>query len=114
MISPEVKFGSIEANDAIEVTFLVPCLNEEESVVGAIETIMSTMTRVECSYEILVFDDGSVDDTSGVVARFQAANPDAPVRLFRNKINRGLAYNFVEGAFQGRGHYYRMVPGDNI
>jgi glycosyltransferase involved in cell wall biosynthesis len=112
---PEVDPGSVRgAQDAIEVTFLVPCLNEEENVIGAIETIINAMTRVGCSYEILVFDDGSRDNTSHVVAAFQAANPQRPIRLFRNEVNRGLAYSFVEGAFQGRGRYYRIVPGDNV
>src|SRR5262245_38110838 len=116
MMLPEAKPGREQGapQDAVEVTFLVPCLNEEKNVVGAIETIMSAMTRVACSYEILVFDDGSRDNTPGVVAAFQAANPRASVRLFRNKVNRGLSYNFVEAAFQGRGRYYRAVPGDNV
>jgi len=99
---------------AIEVSFVVPCLNEEENVLGTIETITKAMERVGCRFEILVFDDGSEDNTSGVVAAYQSANPQAPVHLFRNKANRGLAYNFVEGAFQGCGQYYRAVPGDNV
>jgi glycosyltransferase involved in cell wall biosynthesis len=113
---PEVSSWSAEqkSDDAIEVSFLVPCLNEEENVLGTIETITKAMERIGCRYEILVFDDGSRDNTSGVVASYQAANPQAPVRLFRNKVNRGLAYNFVEAAFQGRGRYYRAVPGDNV
>jgi hypothetical protein len=36
------------------------------------------------------------------------------VRLFVNPVNRGVARNFVEGAFSGRGHYYRLVCGDDI
>ena len=112
---PEVSPGlAQDAEGAVEVTFLVPCLNEEENVVGAIETIMSAMARAGGNYEILVFDDGSGDNTSGMVTTFQSANPQAPVRLFRNKTNRGLAYNFVEAAFHGRGRYYRIVPGDNV
>ena len=115
MLPGIVSCSEQEASDGpIEVTFMVPCLNEEANVVGAIEIIISAMTLVGCSYEILVFDDGSQDNTSGVVAAFQSQHPDAPVRLFRSKVNRGLAFNFVEGAFQGRGRYYRVVPGDNI
>jgi glycosyltransferase involved in cell wall biosynthesis len=116
MMLSETKPDSAQegGHDAVEITLMVPCLNEEENIVGTIETIMTALTRVECSYEILVFDDGSQDNTSGVVAAFQATNPRAPVRLFRNKVNRGLSYNFVEAAFQGRGHYYRAVPGDNV
>src|SRR5260370_13322222 len=99
---------------ATEVRFVVPCLNEEDNVLGTIETITKAMERVGCRFEILVFDDGSQDNTSGVVAAYQSANPQAPVRLFRNKVNRGLAYNFVEGAFQGCGRYYRAVPAYNV
>src|SRR5262245_889302 len=102
------------AGDAVEVSFLVPCLNEEATVVGTIETIMDAASRAACSHEILVFDDGSRDNTAGVVEAFQAAHPLAPIRLFRNKVNRGLAYNFVESAFCARGRYYRAVPGDNV
>lgn len=113
---PDIVYRPVQqgADDAVEVSFMVPCLNEEENVVGTIETIMSALTRVGCSYEILVFDDGSQDNTAGVVTAFQAAHPQAPVRLFRNKVNRGLSFNFVEAAFQGRGRYYRAVPGDNV
>jgi glycosyltransferase involved in cell wall biosynthesis len=102
------------ARDGVEVSFLVPCLNEEATVVGTIETIMDALSRVGCSHEILVFDDGSRDNTAGIVEAFQAAHPLAPIRLFRNKVNRGLAYNFVEAAFHARGRYYRAVPGDNV
>jgi glycosyltransferase involved in cell wall biosynthesis len=103
-----------EPGEAIEVSLLVPCLNEERNVIGTIETIVSALRPLGCSYEILVFDDGSQDNTAPLVEEFQAANPRLPVRLFRNTRNRGLAYNFVQGAFEGRGRYYRAVPGDNV
>jgi glycosyltransferase involved in cell wall biosynthesis len=103
-----------ESQIAVEVSFLVPCLNEEKNVVATVKTIIAAASRARCSYEILVFDDGSSDNTAGVVTAYQAANPGDPIRLFRNKTNRGLAYNFVEGAFQARGRYYRAVPGDNV
>jgi len=35
------------------------------------------------------------------------------VRLKRNASNRGLANNFVDGAFLGRGTFYRFCSGDN-
>ena len=107
---PEIAYRPApQQGDAVEVSFMVPCLNEEANVVGTIETIMSALSRVGCSYEILVFDDGSQDNTAGVVEAFQAKHPQAPVRLFRNKVNRGLSFNFVEAAFHGRGRYYRAV-----
>jgi glycosyltransferase involved in cell wall biosynthesis len=113
---PEISIGptSDERHPAVEVTFLVPCLNEQDNVLDTIASIVTAMGRVGCSYEILVIDDGSRDNTSGVVEVFQAQHPEVPIRLVRNKVNRGLAFSFVEGAFLGRGRFYHLVPGDNV
>ena len=99
---------------ATEVSIFIPCLNEEEHIVGAMETVVAACRAAGCSFEILVFDDGSTDGTAAAVQAYQAANPGVPVRLFRNIRNRGVAYNFVEGAYRGRGTFYRQVQGDNV
>jgi len=66
------------------------------------------------SYEILVFDDASTDRTADVVRDYQATNKEIPVCLFALSANRGVARNFVEGAFQGHGEYYRLICGDDV
>jgi glycosyltransferase involved in cell wall biosynthesis len=101
-------------NNSVEVSILIPCLNEEKNVGGAIETVREALSRVGCTYEIIVIDDGSTDATSEVVESYQKANPNVPVRLIRNTINRGLAFSFVEAAFRAKGRFYRLVPGDNV
>lgn len=100
--------------DRIDVSFFVPCLNEEKHVIGTVEKLINVCSGLGLSYEILVFDDGSTDSTAAKVQAFQTEHPDACVRLFINKTNQGLARNFVEGAFQGRGEYYRLVCGDDV
>ena len=89
---PEIAYRSMQngSDDDVEVSFMVPCLNEEANVVGTLETIMSALVRVGCSYEILVFDDGSQDNTAAVVTAFQAAHPQAPVQLFATSSIAGL------------------------
>ncbi len=99
---------------APEVSVFIPCLNEEKNIVGAVETVVNSCRAAGCSFEILVFDDGSTDGTAAAVEAYQAAQPGVPIRLFRNLKNRGVAYNFVEGAIRGRGTYYRQVQGDNV
>lgn len=102
------------AEPPLDISIFIPCLNEAENVVGAIETVSQACRRLGRSFEILVFDDGSTDGTSDVVQAYQRAHPEAPVRLFRNERNRGVARNFVDGAFAARGIHYRLVCGDNI
>jgi dolichol-phosphate mannosyltransferase len=96
-----------------DISIFVPCLNEEKSVIGAIEKVILACRNTGCSFEILVFDDGSTDRTSAVVREYQAAHPELPIRLFQRQKNMGLSYNFTDGAFYGTGKYYRCVAGDD-
>jgi len=102
------------SDDALDISFFIPCYNEELHVLGAIEKIIWVSHKLGLSHEILVFDDCSQDRTVEVVKSYQDANPRAPVRLFVNEVNRGVARNFFEGAFRARGRYYRLVCGDDV
>lgn len=111
---PEPRGLGVPDSSCLEITFFIPCFNEEQNVLGAVHKLSHACTVLGLSYEILVFDDASTDRTGEVVRDYQAANPEMPLRLFTCKVNNGVARNFVEGAFQGRGVYYRLVCGDDV
>jgi dolichol-phosphate mannosyltransferase len=98
----------------LDITFFVPCYNEEGNVGGALDKLATVAATLGLAYEIIVFDDCSQDRTSEVVRAYQGAYPDTPVRLVTREVNYGVARNFIEGAFLGRGRYYRLVCGDDI
>jgi len=100
--------------DVLDVSFFVPCYNEERHVVEAIGKLVTVATTLKLAYEILVFDDCSTDRTVEVVNAYRRAHPETRLRLFANEANRGVARNFIEGAFQGVGAYYRVVCGDDV
>jgi glycosyltransferase involved in cell wall biosynthesis len=100
--------------DPLMFSFFIPCYNEERNVAAVIEKLVRVCTAQNVSFEILVFDDCSRDGTVEVVRACQAAHAGVPVRLFVNSINQGVARNFIEGAFQARGTYYRVVMGDDV
>lgn len=106
--------GAGKATDAgPEITFFVPCLNEESNVLKTIHTILDAVAEVPVSHEILVIDDCSTDRTVELAETFAREHPGTPLRLQKNRRTRGLGRNFVEGAFMGSGRYYMLVNGDN-
>lgn len=114
MATPEPRYTNDSASPPVEVTFFIPCYNEEENVVGAMGKLVEVASRLGFTYEILVFDDASRDRTVEMVEAYQKVHPEVSIRLFTNSVNQGVSRNFVEGAFQGHGTYYRLVCGDDV
>jgi glycosyltransferase involved in cell wall biosynthesis len=65
------------------------------------------------SYEIVVIDDCSRDRSADLVEDYIRRHPDARILLRRNRLNRGLAQNYFDAAFIGKGKYYRLICGDD-
>lgn len=106
--------STASAKGAPEFTFFVPCLNEAPRIAGTLDTLSSAMKELGRTYEVLVVDDGSADDTSAVVEAYIREHAECDIHLHSNPVNFGVAYSFVEAAFRGRGQYYRLIWGDNV
>ena len=104
----------IEQDSKCDITFFIACYNEEKNIVATLDNIQDTMRDLFLSYEIIVIDDASHDQSVAVSREYQRLNPDAPVTFVRNPRNVGLSRNFVEAAFRGQGRYFKLVCGDNV
>ncbi len=98
-----------------EITFYVPCLNEETNIQESLKTITQSCEILEIEeYEILVFNDGSTDDSLKKIEEFKFKNNLMnKIKVLTNNRPMGLGYNYIEGAYKGIGKYYIMVCGDN-
>jgi glycosyltransferase involved in cell wall biosynthesis len=97
----------------IDLTIFVSCYNEADYIVNTLDTVCAAAREVGRSFEIIVIDDGSKDNSRDIVRDYIAAHPDDQIILRANRNNQGLAQNFIDGAFLGRGKYYRLICGDN-
>ena len=101
-------------NTPLDLTIFIPCYNEREFIGPTIETVRQALKEIgTISYEIIVVDDCSKDGSSEVVKNYIASHPDERIVLRTNKVNRGLAQNYLDIACVGRGKYYRLICGDN-
>jgi glycosyltransferase involved in cell wall biosynthesis len=106
--------GSPEMQNTCDITIFVACYNEERGIIASLETVLAALKEVGCSYDIVIIDDASTDRSVELVRAFQDGHPHEPITLYVNGTNQGLGANFAEGAFRGRGTYYRLVCGDNV
>ena len=68
----------------------IPCLNEAEHLPETLLALPRKIAGID-EIEVLVIDDGSVDDTSGVARRMGVQH------IVRHRRNRGLAFAFQTG-----------------
>lgn len=100
-------------NNPLDLTIFVSCYNEEAFIVGTLNTIIEALKIVGKTYEIIVIDDCSKDNSLSLVKHYIEQHPDINLILRANKKNKGLAQNYIDGAFIGKGKYYRLICGDN-
>ena len=100
--------------DSCDLTIFIACFNEEQGILSTLDTVLGALKDVGCTYDIVVIDDASTDRTCELVRSFLARYPQEPITLYVNELNQGLGANFAEGAFRGRGRYYRLVCGDDV
>ena len=97
----------------VDISIVITCYNEEGHIVDSIENVIAALEEVGKSFEILVIEDASQDQSAPKIQEYLDRHPGQPITLKINKQNRGLANNYVEAAFLARGKYYRLCCGDN-
>ncbi len=93
------------------ISVIIPALNEEDNVEPAVNEVIGALDGRFSDYELLVFDDGSTDNTGAIIDRL-AAN-DKNVRAIHNENNMGLGYSYKKGVQLAKNDYIVMFPGDN-
>ena len=74
------------------------------------DTIRSVLEQTHKNLEILVFDDGSTDDTQTIVEGFD----DNRLKYFRNAKNLGPKGNWDQCLARATGKYYKLLPHDDL
>lgn len=99
--------------EGIDFTAFVSCYNEANYIAQTLLDVTTAFEALPFRYEIVVIDDGSRDGSAEVVKDFMARHPHVRILLRVNSRNVGLAQNYIDAAFMGRGRYYKLFCGDN-
>ena len=94
----------------IALSIVVPAYNEADRILPTLDRLLEWLDEGDRIAEILVVDDGSSDDTCGVV-RSRAAS-DSRLQLLENGVNRGKGYSVAHGVREARGAWILFSDAD--
>jgi glycosyltransferase involved in cell wall biosynthesis len=96
--APDGKDGP----NTLDVTVVLPCYNEQDHVVQELDRITAALDASEFSYELLVIDDKSTDNTLAVLTEAQSRYPRMRLLAFRRNGGSGTARRIGTTEAHGR------------
>ena len=88
--------------NSLDVTIVLPCYNEQDHVLDELERISKAMDNSGFSYELLVIDDKSTDDTLDVLQEAIPRFPQMRLMAFRRNGGSGTARRIGTSEANGR------------
>ena len=93
-----------------QLSIVIPAYNEGARIERTLDRVMSCVEQQGWDAEVLVVDDGSVDETPAIVARWMEAHPR--LHLVKNEGNRGKGYSVRNGLLQAAGEVVMFTDAD--
>lgn len=93
-----------------ELSIVIPIRNESPNIRPLYDEVMGTLAASGRSFEVLVIDDGSTDDSFAQLAALQATDPR--LRVIRFRKNFGQTAAFAAGFAYARGRLVVTSDGD--
>jgi glycosyltransferase involved in cell wall biosynthesis len=93
------------------LSVVMPALNEERNVAGAIEDTLATFDRLGLDAEVFVVNDGSSDRTGEIAAEYSRKDPR--VKVISHPVNMGIGRSFFDGVGAATKEAVVLIAGDH-
>jgi glycosyltransferase involved in cell wall biosynthesis len=94
------------------LSVVLPAFNEEKNVGAAVQRALEVLPALAAEFEVIVVDDGSRDNTAGVVQELMISH-GSHVRLLRHTINQGYGAALRSGLTNARSGLVFYTDSDN-
>jgi dolichyl-phosphate beta-glucosyltransferase len=85
----------------VKLSVVIPAYNEEKRISETLKKIESYLHSNHLDYEIIIVDDGSKDNTLGVI--YNSVSDKSRLSVLVNEINRGKGYSVKRGMLSAKG-----------
>jgi glycosyltransferase involved in cell wall biosynthesis len=98
-----------------ELSIVMPCLNEEDTLPGAVQRLNDVVVHHSSSVELIILDDESVDNTLNRAASLIDEYPSLHIRVFhRVRRRRGFGAVVRYGMAHATGTYCMFMSADGL
>lgn len=98
---------------SVSLSVVLPLYNEEASVETVVRSTLKALGAATDTFELLIVDDGSTDQTAPIAARLERQHPDK-IRLLRHPRNLGFGQALKTGFEVARFDYLFFNSADNF
>ena len=99
-----------EQEQVIDLSVVIPAYNEQQRLPATLAEIIDVLAAKKISYEIIVVDDGSSDETCDVTNHFEQAHQQ--IKLIQLEKNYGKGQAVKKGVLQARGKQVMFCDAD--
>jgi len=93
----------------VELSIIIPCYNVESSIKTVVTNIIKFLKNTDLSYEIILVNDGSTDNTLQIL---QKLHDELDLLYVSYDINRGKGYAIRNGILKSKGKFVLFTDGD--
>jgi glucosyltransferase len=95
---------------SVKISVIVPCYNEEAALPIFYEEITKVFIKIESTYELILVNDGSKDNTLSIIKKFAAT--DNHVKYISFSRNFGKESAMYAGFCNSKGDYVAVMDAD--
>jgi dolichyl-phosphate beta-glucosyltransferase len=95
----------------LDLSIIVPAYNEQDLIVNTLETLQNYLMKRRESFEIIVVDDGSGDNTVSLVEEWGGSH-GGNLRLLINHENMGKGFSVRRAVEESAGQYLIFIDAD--
>ena len=94
------------------LSIVIPAFNEGHRIGQTIDRILKYCNLRGFSFEIIVVDDGSSDNTPKIIEAIQKKEGKTKVKLLKNSRNQGKGFSVKKGVLTAKGKYILFTDAD--
>lgn len=104
--------GETDTETPPDITIVIPCYNEAPHLRDNLNEILNVLDGMDLTYELLLIDDCSTDETTTRIREFCLMHPHHRIRTVFHTQNLGRGGTVTEGVFMAQGRFVGFLDID--